>query len=265
MKQKLLLILCLLSSKFLIGQTINRVEVHGFMYANANDIEAVAIYNKSSNIGTITNEKGEFLLEVAENDVVEISALQFEPQKVSITKDVIESRVLKIYLVEYVNQLSAVLLRHGLSGSLAVDVENVEIPPKIDIDLRNMHDLEMYDEMGHNDFKVKKDLNAVMNNHEFYNGVDFVKIANMLFKPKKNAHIEDKPKFERPKLLVDVYSRKFINDTFNIPIERIEEFIAFVENNGLSQELLNDKQEFERIDFLVKQSELFLKQHHVKE
>ncbi|PKQ43922.1 carboxypeptidase-like regulatory domain-containing protein [Confluentibacter flavum] len=264
MKQKLLVILCLLIFQFLIGQTINRVEVHGFMYANANDIEAVAIYNKSSNKGTVTNEKGEFLLEVAENDVIEISALQFEPQKVSITKDVLESRVLKIYLVEYVNQLSAVLLRHGLSGSLAVDIEIVEIPPKIDIDLRNMNDLEMYDEMGHNDFKVKNELNSVMNNHELYNGVDFVKITNMLFKPKKRAYTEDYPKFVKPKLLLDVYSRKYINDTFNIPIEHIDEFIAFVEKNGISQEFLNDKQEFERIDFLVKQSALFLLQHHVK-
>ena len=264
MKQKLLLILCLLASKLLIGQTINRVEVHGFMYANTNDIEGVAIYNKSSNKGTITNENGEFVLEVAENDIIEISALQFEKQTVTITKDVIASKSLKIYLVEQVNQLNAVILRHGLSGNLAVDIDHVEIPPKIEIDLGNMNALELYDEMGHNDFKVKKDLNSVMNNHEFYNGVDFVKIANMLFKPKKRSYPEDKQKIEKPKLLVDVYSHKFINETFNIPLERIEEFIAFVENHGLSQELLNNENEFERIDFLVNQSELFLKQHDVK-
>ncbi|OYX24873.1 MAG: hypothetical protein B7Z06_08255 [Flavobacteriales bacterium 32-35-8] len=234
------------------------------MYSNANDVEAVAIYNKSSNEGTITNEKGEFFLEVAENDVVEISALQFEKQTVTITKDVIASKVLKIYLVEQVNQLNAVILKHGLSGNLAVDIENAVIPPNIEIDLGNMNAMEMYDEKGHNDFKVKKDLNSVMNNHELYNAVDFVKIANMLFKPKKRSYIDDTPKFVKPKLLLDVYSRKFISDTFSIPMEHVDEFIAFVENNGLSQELLNDEQEFKRIDFLVRQSELFLKQQHVK-
>jgi len=264
LKQKLLFIAFLVTYNSLIGQTIKRVEVHGFMYANTNDVEAVAIYNRSSNKGTITNEKGEFFLEVAENDVIEISALQFETQKVTITKEVIESKSLKIYLVEQVNQLNAVILRHGLSGNLVVDIENAVIPPKIEIDLGNMNALELYDEKGHNDFKVSKELNSVMNNHELYNGVDFVKIANMLFKPKKRAYIEDKPKFVKPKLWLDVYSRKFMCDTFNIPIERVDEFIAFVENNGLSQELLNDKQEFERIDFLVKQSELFLRQQNIK-
>ncbi|WP_100610041.1 carboxypeptidase-like regulatory domain-containing protein [Confluentibacter lentus] len=264
MKQKILFIAFLITYNSLIGQTIKRVEVHGFMYANANDVEAVAIYNRSSNKGTITNEKGEFFLEVTENDVIEISALQFETQKVTITKEVIESKSLKIYLVEHVNQLNAVILRHGLSGNLVVDIENAVIPPKIEMDLGNMNALEMYDEKGHNDFKVSRELNAVMNNHELYNGVDFVKIANMLFKPKKRSYIDDTPKFAKPKLLLDLYSRKFISDTFSIPMEHVDEFISFVENNGLSQELLNDEQEFKRIDFLVRQSELFLKQQHVK-
>ncbi|MGE5944469.1 MAG: carboxypeptidase-like regulatory domain-containing protein [Flavobacteriales bacterium] len=264
MKQKLLFIAFLITYNSLIGQTIKRVEVHGFMYANANDVEAVAIYNRSSNKGTITNEKGEFFLEVAENDVIEISALQFETQKVTITKDVIESKSLKIYLVEQVNQLNAVLLRHGLSGNLSVDIDHVEIPPKMEIDLPNMNTVEMYDNVSLSNYKLSRELNSVMNNHEFYNGVDFIKIKNMLFKPKKRSYPKDKQKFEKPILLLDVYSRKFINDKFNIPFEHINEFIAFVENNGLSQELLNDEQEFKRIDFLVRQSELFLKQPNAK-
>lgn len=263
MKEKLLFILCLIASQLLIGQTINRVEVHGFMYANSNDIEGITIYNRSSNRGTITNDKGEFFLEVTENDVIEISALQFEKQTVSITKEIIQLKLLKIYLVEHVNQLNAVLLRHGLSGNLTLDINNVEIPPKIEMNFGSMDALEL-DEMALNDYKVSRELNSVMNNHTLYNGVDFVKITNMLFKQKKRTLTDEIPKFEKPILLLDVYSRKFIHETFNIPMEHVDEFIVFVENNGLSQELLKDKDEFERIDFLVTQSELFLKEHHVK-
>lgn len=131
MKQKLLLITCLVTSNFLVGQTINRVEVHGFMYANTNDIEGVAIYNTSSSKGTITNEKGEFVLEVAENDVIEISALQFEAQTVTITKEVIESKSLKIYLVEQVNQLNEVTVGNKLTGDLLKDINNIEGKPPI--------------------------------------------------------------------------------------------------------------------------------------
>ena len=263
MKQKLLFILCLFASKLLIGQTINRVEVDGVMYANANDIEGVTIYNKSSSKGTITNQNGEFILEVAENDVIEISALQFEKQTVTITKDVVASKSLKIYLVEHVNQLNAVLLRHGLSGNLAVDINNVEIPPKIEMNFGSMDAVE-FDEMALTDNRVARGLNSVMNNHELQNGINIIGIASMLFKQKKRTSPDEKPKFEKPVSWLDVYSQKFISDTFSIPMERVDEFTTFVENNGLSQELLKDKQEFDRIDFLVKQSELFLMQQDVK-
>lgn len=121
----------MVTSNFLVGQTINRVEVHGFMYANTNDIEGVAIYNTSSSKGTITNEKGEFVLEVAENDVIEISALQFEAQTVTITKEVIESKSLKIYLEEQVNELSEVTVGNKLTGDLLKDINNIEGKPPI--------------------------------------------------------------------------------------------------------------------------------------
>lgn len=131
MKQKLLLITCLVTSNFLVGQTITRIEVKGFLYANANEVESVAIYNTSSSKGTITNEKGEFVLEVAENDVIEISALQFEMQKVTITKEVIESKSLKIYLVEQVNELNEVTVGNRLTGDLLKDINNIEGKPPI--------------------------------------------------------------------------------------------------------------------------------------
>jgi hypothetical protein len=130
LKTKLLVVLCLLSSKYLIGQTINRVEVHGFVYA-ANDVESVAIYNKSSNKGTTTNKTGEFYLEVAEHDLVVISALQFETQTVTITKTIVESKSLQIYLNERVTQLSEVIVGQTLTGDLPKDINAIKGKPPI--------------------------------------------------------------------------------------------------------------------------------------
>ncbi|WP_111308068.1 hypothetical protein [Confluentibacter sediminis] len=264
MKQKLLLISFITISSSLLAQTIKRVGLNGLIFADSDDVEAITVYNKSSNKGTITNNKGEFVLAVAENDIIEISALQFGTQIVNITKEVIELKSIKIHLVEQVNQLNAVLLTHGLSGNLLVDIDNVQLPPKIEMNIGSINALELYDDRSFQDFKVTKDLNAMTNKGGLYNGADFVKIASLLFKPKKRTYPDDKPKYERPKLLIDIYSQKHIGETFNIPQTQVEGFIAFVENNGMSQELLDGKHEFELIDFLVKQSELFLKQSHVK-
>lgn len=114
-----------------MGQTMNRVEVHGLIYAITNDVEAVAVYNTSSNKGTITNEKGAFILEVAEHDVIDISALQFEKQTVIITKEVIESKLLKISLQEHVNKLAEVTVGNKLTGDLLKDINNIEGKPPI--------------------------------------------------------------------------------------------------------------------------------------
>jgi hypothetical protein len=127
--------LCLFTSELLMGQAVNRVEVHGFVYA-ANDVESVAIYNKSSNKGTTTNKEGEFYLEVAEHDVVVISALQFETQTVNVTKAIVESKSLQIYLNEHVNQLNEVIVGNKLSGDLLNDINNLKGKPPI-----NFYDL----------------------------------------------------------------------------------------------------------------------------
>lgn len=129
--RKSIFIVLLIIHHALIGQTINRVEVHGVISANSNDVEAVAIYNTSPNKGTITNEQGAFVLEVAEHDVIEISALQFESKTVIITKEVIEFKLLKVFLSEHVNLLEEVKIGHALSGDLLLDIKNNKGKPPI--------------------------------------------------------------------------------------------------------------------------------------
>lgn len=114
-----------------MSQNIERVEVNGVIYADNNDVESVTIYNTSSNKGTITNSKGEFIIKVALNDIVEISALQFKAVTVNIDKEVITSNVLKVYLTEYVNKLDEVIVGKVLTGNLLSDIENVEGEPPI--------------------------------------------------------------------------------------------------------------------------------------
>jgi len=242
-----------------MGQTIHRVEVNGSMFANDNDIEGITIFNASSNKGTITNEKGEFIIAVTIHDVLEISALQFAAQKVTITKEVIESKSLKIYLVSQLNQLDAVILHHGLSGNLATDIANVEIPSKIVIDLGDVNQVELPDYMASNKNGLEKELNELTNPGGFYNGVDFIKLSSMIFKSKKTKiKNNDEPKFVTPLTLIDIYSHKDISETFGIPLDKVEAFMAFVENKDIVQELFDNDHEFERVDFLLKQSELFL-------
>ena len=118
------------------AQTPKRVQVEGLILSEKNDVEGVTIFNISTKKGTISDGKGEFKLLVAEHDIIEISALQFQVVTIEISAEVIISKSLKIQLLEQVNQLKEVLVGKVLTGDLNSDIKNIEGKPPI-----NFYDL----------------------------------------------------------------------------------------------------------------------------
>ncbi len=247
-----------------MSQNIERVEVKGVILADNKDVENVTIYNTSSNKGTITNVKGEFTIRVALNDIIEISALQFQTVSVNIDAEAIQSKQLKIHLVEQVNKLDAVLLSSGLSGNMETDILNVKTVKSITVDMGNMNvDFEYNDIKAFDNSVVNNHLTAILDPEARNYLPDAGKILKLIFK--KNPLRIQKKLFreqvvEKPSRdLLDVYSNKNLNETFNIPLDKIEQFLAFIDKNGMNFELLKDENEVYLIDFLIKQSKEFLK------
>ncbi|PIA79572.1 hypothetical protein BFR04_01640 [Gaetbulibacter sp. 4G1] len=264
MVQKLAFLLFALLSFVIHGQTINRIEVKGLITSSVNEVENVTVYNTSSNKGTITNAKGEFVIKIALNDIIEISALQFETVSVNIDAETIESKQLKIHLVEQVNTLDAVLLSSGLSGNIETDILNVKTVDPIAIDMGNMNiDYEYNDDNAFDNSVVNNHLTSILDPEARNYLPDVGKILKLIFK--KNPLSIRKKLFEKeveekmPRDLLDVYSNKNLNETFNIPLDEVDQFLAFIDKNGMNFELLEDENEVYLIDFLIKQSNAFLK------
>ena len=125
--KRLLLFTLLFSSFFTISaQDVERIEISGKIVVDSNDLEGITVYNSSSNKGTVTDENGKFLLNVALNDIVEFRALQFQDFTVTIDENIIKSKKMTVFLVEKVNKLDeVVILPYDLTGNLAVDIESV--------------------------------------------------------------------------------------------------------------------------------------------
>lgn len=262
-------ILFTLLSFSIYGQTVNRVEVHGVLLSNNNDVEAVTVFNKSSNKGTITNNKGEFKLKVALNDIIEISALQFQTVSVTIDEAIIESKQLKIQLVEEVNQLDAVTLSSGLTGNIETDVANVKTVKPIIIDMGNMDvDFEYNDDKAFDNSVISDHFTSITEPDARKYLPNIGAILGLIFKSKKDLKIKKDifvgHKYEKPKDLLSVFSLKDIQEQFKIPEEKVHLFIAFVENKGVRSELLEPENELLLIEFLVQQKELFLKHQDAK-
>ena len=266
MKRRLLFLLVLCVFVSAKSQTIPRTEISGLILSENQDIEGVTVYNTSSNKGTITNEKGEFSIHVALNDRIEISALQFNPITLTVNEEVITSKQIKIYLIEKVNQLDAVLLSSGLIGNIAVDIENVKTVSNIEVEVGDRNKVFEYnDDKAFDNRVVSNNLNSITRRGEFYNGVDFVQIAggiySLLVKPKSKVLKED---FEfskgKPKFITDVFSLDYIQTNFNIPEERLSSFIGFLESKEINQDLFVSENEMKLIDYVMYQSSLFLKE-----
>lgn len=255
-------------SLYLSAQSIHRIEIRGTLLSGSNDVEAVTIFNTLSKKGTITNEKGEFIIEVALHDTLEISALQFQTVSITIDANVIKAKQLKIQLIERVNQLDAVKLSSGLSGNLITDVTNVKTVRPIHIDMGNTDiAFEYNDEKAFDKRVVGYHYKSIINPDDRNYLPDPLKIIEFLFKvevPNKINLFSGKKVEKKPKELLDVYSHKYINETFNIPTERVKDFIAFVEVSGINPNFFMRENEILLIEFLIKQSETFLKLQNVK-
>ncbi|WP_188462667.1 carboxypeptidase-like regulatory domain-containing protein [Bizionia arctica] len=256
MKQHYLAITFCLVTSCLYAQEVTRIEVSGKLIGT-DDAEGVTIFNTSSNKGTVADSQGYFILEVALNDVLEISALQYEAKTVSVNQEVISSKQLRLFLVDKVNALKEVLLlSSSLSGNLLADIDNVVAQKKMEMNFGNLSDLEFPED------EFTKVDNELVKQGQLNNGLNVASVFGLnklINRPiKKRSLPVEEVKLE--KVLAEKYTPEFFNNNFQIPLNQVEAFIRFVVLNGLTKNLLHNDQEFMFLEFLQKQSLEFKKQ-----
>jgi len=260
-------ILLVLFPLLLMAQDVDRSVVEGFITAPADDdVEGVTIYNKSTQKGTVTDEKGAFKLTVGVNDRVLVTALQFQSFTIIVDKGVIDSNTMRIYLNPAVNQLEEVIVRpYDLSGNIKADVNRVKtytFTPVMDLSYEALN----FKYIFRPDAVTKVDGNAAeasLNNEGMKNGANILGIIGLLF-PKnmkidlvKNKSIEDRVQISRT--LRQRFSNVYIEETFGIPKEKANDFLYFAEEGGLNQAMLTAENEMELLEYMFRQSELYKK------
>lgn len=73
--KKILVVLALCFGHMVLAQEIIREKVDGKIVVEGSDLQGITIYNTVSKVGTSTNERGEFQIEVALNDLIEVREL----------------------------------------------------------------------------------------------------------------------------------------------------------------------------------------------
>lgn len=248
------------------SQDIDRITINGRIIVSAQDKEGVTVYNTSSNKGTVTDEIGEFKIDVGINDVVEFGALQFKDFTVVISEQILESKQMTVILVEEVNKLDeVVLLPFGLTGNLNADLENVRTyNVSLDAVYFGLDHIEDFQFSA--DYKTKAE-NVAFNeyNPKVDNMLNLVNLAGFLVSQVADIDGEemtnqDKALNKTPfKNALEQYSVNFIHVNFDIPLDEMNAFVDYVENKGVDESLLAKNKEVQFLERINQLSQSYLK------
>lgn len=262
MKQLLLFFLLSIPLQ-LVAQEVERIDISGTITApDGEDVEGISVYNVSSERGTITDEEGRFVLKVAELDYLQITALQFRSFKVVVTAADIDAKEIRLYLNPSVNQLDPVMIsRHNLTGYPELDAKTIKTSVFVqewDLSYSALEFDYNFETDGQSPLSGNAAEDALGVNSVPQARIDVVKLVELFFPRKRKSprELADLRKVTTMTLLKR-FDHEYISKTFQIPAEKVNDFVFFAEENGLTYAMLKPEQEMKLLAYLYKQSEIY--------
>ncbi len=239
------LLFCILPI-YLFAQQNDQVEISGIIReVEIGNIEGVTIYNLTTQKGTVSNSVGQFLINVSLNDSLQISAVQFDPKLLIVNEDVINSINITINLNSKLNELGEVIVQKNKMGQgLDLSYETLEFEYEFSADSQTS-------------IKGNKAAEA-LNDRTLKNGLNFIELFKLLLPQKKEPIREiNNEKENLFYAFKQTITNSYISETFIIPLEKVDDFIYFMVDNGLNKELLKKGNDILLLDFINKQSLLY--------
>ena len=236
-------IFLLIAINFSYSQDDYRTWIKGkVLYKNVN-VNSANVINNTSQQATTTNEEGEFEIEVKLNDKLIFSSVQYQIRELNITKEILQKNRIVIDVNEKVTELDQVVVTPD-------DKEQF-------LDLKE----EEFKRFDYTFDKSTRVNNVINEEGKLKNGVNFVNLYRLISKSITDQSQEKSINFKyRPSdLLRELYDDIFFTKNLMIPDDKINEFLLYCDDNFPDRILLQKDNEFELIEFLVKQSKKFVK------
>ncbi|MCH8533895.1 MAG: hypothetical protein LAT51_02395 [Flavobacteriaceae bacterium] len=254
--KKILSLLCLLSFFGLFAQNQeNRIIIQGKVNVPLDaEAKGIHVYNVNLGKGVLTDDIGKFAILVKNGDELIFSALQYEDFKLMVDENIVEAKKITVSLRESVEPLDDVYVRpYDLSGNIEVDVARVKITDFQGVSEDAKKAIFAYEGDFAKDSRspITK---AVVDEQFVEYGLDVANVFRAIFKRTKNN--KEVPE-DLDVTIRKMYDDEFFNEYLNIERSKINQFIYFAQDNGLSQTMLEEKHELELIEFLVTKSVMF--------
>jgi hypothetical protein len=244
---------------FFISCTVlsqDRVQINGSVTPPVGESpKGITVVNRTAKSATVVNDNGNFSIRVTAGDTLQFSALQFQDFSVVVDKGVVQNRQLKVFLSEAVTELPEVVVSpYDLSGNVEVDVKIIPVIPT-DLPTKSAAEINPYNHTFRPDSLVSPP-NAAMRSGMIYSGMDFANIFRNIF-TSRDVTTTLGGDDDLDEQILRLHDDEFFKEQLNISEEKIEEFIYFAADNGLTDQMLQPENEMMLIEFLVAQSQKF--------
>jgi hypothetical protein len=208
------------------------------IYRNRN-VVAANVINNTAQLNTITDGEGEFEIAVALGDDVVFSSVQYLIRTVKITPEILKKNRLIITVNEKINALEEVV----------VTPENTE---KF-LDLKE-EEFKGYD---YNRDKSTELENTIVTQGQLRNGLNIINIAKLIAKVVSKKSEEEKLKIKPSEILTYVFNDEFFINDLALRNDEVIGFLEYIDENLPSQRLHKTGQQFQLIDYLISESQIY--------
>ena len=202
---------------------------------------SVHILNLTKVIGTISDQKGSFEIEVKVNDTLYFSYLGYKPLKIAVTNDMIKFGNAEFNMTELAFALEEIVVRpYKLTGYLDIDVRNAPINTARRYSISGLPN-RGYEAGNQNPTAISKALGNIFNPADFLNNV-FGKNPNQMRKLKKMREDD-----EIKNLLASKFDRQVLMQLLGLNRLDIDEILRNCNYSDVFMKEANDLQILEAI------------------
>ncbi|NER12438.1 hypothetical protein GWK08_03220 [Leptobacterium flavescens] len=239
--------------------------IRGKIENTDNDVEGVHIINRQSRYSTISDKEGFFEIPVREGDILVFSAVQYEVQSFTISREDIEKKSVSITLKARITQLNEVTLTpYNLTGDLTRDATGISIKdlitassldlPNANVKKKTQTERRLYEAAGQPYLYIG--FGFSFNIHRLLND-----ISGRTKTLRKRLGIENAEKLNQH--FRNNFNSAFIISELKIPSERIDEFVYFCAADTSFASLAKGKNKIKLLEFAMKKSEEYRKYNNL--
>lgn len=227
-------ILLLFLAIITFGEALSqRTQIQGTI-TNKAEVEGIHIMNLSSRINTVSGVHGNFSIAVKEQDTLLFSSVHYIPKKITISSEIVEKGILILALETLVNELDEVYLGPNLTGNLETDLKTIKTEKQIDFD-----DVGIPGFKGEQEEKIPKLVGQVITPLS----LDVEGLYKHISGYYKKLKTQRKWEAENNTIasIINYYSVSFFVDAYQIPEERLYDFLLFCTETSSIQSFFESK------------------------